>query len=179
MDPELTLEKAKRLVRQREAVCDQQHTLKREQIETSSVVDAMSLKLHQNSYKQVRAQVPKRCSRCGKNPHTRDACLAKDVTCRRCQKKGHFAETCRTKTVHDVEQDRSAIDSFYLDTIQDAQDSTFWTTDVKVNDVSITFKVDTGAEVTAISEAILKDLGSPEVNKPTKKLVVQMDNPCT
>ena len=71
--------------------------------------------------------------------------------------------------VHDVEQDRSAVDSFYLDTIQDAQDSTFWTTDVKVNDASITFKVDTVAKVTAISEATLKVLGSPEVNKPTKK----------
>ena len=70
MDPELTLEKAKRLVRQREAVHDQQHTLKREQIETSNVVDAISLKSCQNSYKQVRAQAPKRCSRCGKNPHT-------------------------------------------------------------------------------------------------------------
>ena len=43
MDTELMLEQAKRLVRQR-AVHDQQHTLKREQIEMSSVVDAMSLK---------------------------------------------------------------------------------------------------------------------------------------
>ena len=80
---------------------------------------------------------------------------------------------CHTKTVHDVGQDRSALGSFYLDTIQDAQDSTrlpSGTTDVKVNDVSITFKVDTGAEVTAISEATLKVLDSPEVNKPTKKL---------
>ena len=84
---------------------------------------------------------------------------AKDVTCRKCQKKGHFAAMCLT-----------ALDRFYLDTIQDTQDTNFWTTDINVNNVTITFKVDTGAEVTAISKDTLRVLGSPEVTKPSKKL---------
>ena len=34
------------------------------------------------------------------------------------------------------------LDSFYLDTVHDAQNSTFWITDVRVNNISVTFKVD-------------------------------------
>ena len=34
------------------------------------------------------------------------------------------------------------LDSFYLDTIHDIEDSTFWMTDVRVDKISVTFKVD-------------------------------------
>ena len=73
---------------------------------------------------------------------------------------------CRTKILHNVEQDNPTLDSFYLDTIHDTEDSTFWITDVKVNGVAVTFKVDTGAAVTAISV----DFGQLEVKKPGKKM---------
>ena len=69
-----------------------------------------------------------------------------------------------------VEQGSPTLDSFYLDTIENSQDTNFWTTDVDVNNVTITFKVDTGAEVTVISEETLKVLGSPVTTTPTKKL---------
>ena len=171
MDPELTLEKAKTLVRQREAVREQQQTLKGEKMETPSLIDAMShTSHHKNSQRQLTSEPPKKCIRCGKNPHPRDACPAKDVICNKCQKKGHFAARCLTKAVHNVEQDSPTLDSFYLDTIENSQDTNFWTTDVDVNNVTITFKVDTGAEVTAISEETLKVLGSPVTTTPTKKL---------
>ena len=38
----------------------------------------------------------------------------------------------------------STLDSFYLDTINDIEDLTFWMTDVRVNNISVTFKVDIG-----------------------------------
>ena len=72
---------------------------------------------------------------------------------------------CFTKAIRNVEQDSSALESFYLDTIQNTQDTNFWTTDVKVNNVTVTFKVDTGAKVTAISEETLTTLGSSLVTK--------------
>ena len=174
-EPELTLERAKTLVRQREAVRVQQQTLKGEKMETPSLVDAMSHKpnrkpSHHKSQRQLTSEPPKKCIRCDRNPHPRDACPAKDVTCRKCQKKGHFAAVCLTKAVHNVEQDNPALDSFYLDTIENSQDTNFWTTNVNVNNVTVSFKVDTGAEVTAISEETLKVLGSPVVAKPTRKL---------
>ena len=77
---------------------------------------------------------------------------------------------CRTKILHNVEQDNLTLDSFHLDTIHDTEDSTFWMTDVKVNNISVTFKVDTGAEVTAVSESTLQTLGQLEVSMTDKKL---------
>ena len=38
----------------------------------------------------------------------------------------------------------STLDSFYLDTINDTEDLTFWMTDVRVNNISVTFKVEIG-----------------------------------
>ena len=42
--------------------------------------------------------------------------------------------------------------------------------DVKVNNISVTFKLDTGAEVTTISESTLQTLGQLKVSIPDKKL---------
>ena len=77
---------------------------------------------------------------------------------------------CRSKIFHNVKQDNPTIDSFYLDTIHDTEGSTIWMTDVKVNNISVTFKVDTGAEITAVSESTLQTLGQLEVSMPDKKL---------
>ena len=77
---------------------------------------------------------------------------------------------CRTKILHNVKQDNLTSGSFYLDTIHDTEDLTFWMMDVKVNIIAVTFKVDTDAEVTTISEDTLQTLGQLEVNMPDKKL---------
>ena len=104
------------------------------------MVDVVSHKQHQKNRKssqqkagqrQSTPEQHKKCIRCGKNPHSQDACPAKDATCRKCQKKGHFTAMCFTKAIRNVEQDSSALGSFYLDTIQNTQDTNFWTTDVK------------------------------------------------
>ena len=65
------------------------------------------------------------------------------------------------------------LDSFYLDTIHDTEDSTFWMTDVRVNNISVTLKIKwtyVGAEVTAVSESTPQTLGQLEVSMPDKKL---------
>ena len=46
---------------------------------------------------------------------------------------------CRTKILHNVEQDNLTSDSFYLDTIHDTEGSIFWMTDVKVDNIFVTF----------------------------------------
>ena len=53
--------------------------------------------------------------------------------------KSHFSVMCRTKILHNVEQDNLTLDNFYLDAIHDIEDSTFWMTDVKVNNLSVIF----------------------------------------
>ena len=63
------------------------------------------------------------------------------------------------------------LDSFYLDTIHDTEDPTFWMTDVKVNNISVIFKVDIyRCRGNAVSESTLQTLGQLEVSMPDKKL---------
>ena len=62
-------------------------------------------------------------------------------------------------------------DSFYLDTIHDTEDSTFWMTDVRVNNISVTFKVDIRRyRGNGSLRKYPKTLGQLEVSMPEKKL---------
>ena len=144
--------------------------IKEDRLEAPQLFEAVGQKNQKGTKKQTSTPPQKQCTPCGKDQHPRNACPAKEAICRKCQKKSHFAVMCRTKILHNVEQDKPTLDSFYLDTIHDTEDSTFWMTDVKVNNISVTFKVDIGAEVTAISESTLQIWGQLEVSMPDKKL---------
>ena len=63
----------------------------------------------------------------------------------------------------------SALDSVFLDMVEDSQYAKYWTAIICVNGFEISFKLDTGAEVTAITEKSLL-LGSPQLNQPIRKL---------
>ena len=98
LDADLTLEKAKKSIRQREAIREQQTILD----ETNGAnVDAMhnsrgrgqrdrrpgDAKHRSNRPKHSEKQQPlspKRCTRCGKETHTRSKCPAKDAVCHNC-----------------------------------------------------------------------------------------------
>ena len=67
---------------------------------------------------------------------------------------------CRTKSVVQVEV-TDEMDETFLDTVSNGQKSSTWITRIQVNGKSIPFKMDTAAEVTAISE---------ETHKLLKKL---------
>ena len=82
---------------------------------------------------------------------------------------------CQTKILHNLKQDNPTLDSFYLDNIHDTGDSTFWLIDVKVNNISIIFEVDTGAEITEVSESTPQTLRQLEVSAcQTRNCVDQM-----
>ena len=89
MDPELTLEKAKTVVRQREVVCEQQVTLKGDRLEAPQLLEVVGQMNQKSIKRQTNAppHVQKWCTRCGKDQHPHDACPEKDATCRKCQKK--------------------------------------------------------------------------------------------
>ena len=55
------------------------------------------------------------------------------------------------------------MDETFLDTVSNGQKSSTWITRVQVNGKSIPFKMDTGAEVTAISEETHKLLKKPRL----------------
>ena len=139
MDPELTLEKAKTVVRQREIIHEQQVTIMGDRLEALQLLEAVGQMNQKGTKTQTSTPPQKQCTQCGKDQHPCNACPAKEATCRKWQKKGYFVVMCRTKILHNVEQDNPTLDSFYLDTIHDTEDSTFWMKDVKVNNISVTF----------------------------------------
>ena len=92
----------------------------------------------------------KQCTRCGKGQHPKDKCPAKEAACYRCQRKGYFGAQCFAKSVAELSSD-SYLDVALLDIVSFTHESA-WLAKVKLCDQDTTFKLDTGAEVTAISE---------------------------
>lgn len=183
LDPTLTLEKAKKMVRQQEAVGEQQQLLK-----GTAAVDANSLDELQprrdrrkpwrgsrdrprksaNKTTNARSQ-SKPCQRCGRGQHSRDKCPAREATCHTCKKKGHYSSQCFSKTVSTVESTND-MDAAYLDTVSASKESA-WLTQIQVNgEKNISFKMDTGAEVTAISVNTHEQLKKPRLTTASKIL---------
>ena len=142
LDAELTLEKAKTKVRQREAVREQQRVL------SSNTPSAGLGEVHshkrftpnnggqrrharghgdRNGQARARDMPPsKQCTQCRRSPHPREQCPARDATCHRCNKKGHYGAQCLTK--------RKQVSS---------TQTTAWLTTLNLKGHSTQFKLDT------------------------------------
>ena len=110
------------------------------------------------------------CIRCGGHSHPREPCPAKDVTCHRCQKRGHYSSKCLTKVrISELTQDQS-LDSAFLGTVDPQPSTTVWYITLSVNGHDTQFKINMGAEVTAVSEETYQRLKSPQISTPRKTL---------
>ena len=142
--PELTLEQAKTMVRQKEAVHEHQQVLKGvndgavEGLRSKSARSKSAEEKHrfqnpvvksQYAEEKYRASKPvsskqsKNCMRCGKGQYSWHSCPARDVTCHRCQRKGHYSSQCRSRTVAEVEsstEEESCMDTAYIDALSQA-----------------------------------------------------------
>ena len=180
MDPDLTLEKAKMQVRQREAIHEQEQILK-QPVETS--VAAVH---HKTTYKgnpshgrkpqyskKPAAPTPTKCTHCGREAHKRQQCPARDATCHKCNKKGHFGSQCFSKIgkrVGDITSaDQGGQDFAYLSTLG-GHSSECLCIPISINGIVVDFKVDTGAEVTAITGATYNLISTPTLDNPSKSL---------
>ena len=180
LDADLTLEKAKKMVRQREAVHEQE-------LELNKPGESMTLaEVHRPgptkkgfskkprvfgskaNAKQSYKPQQKQCSRCGKGSHPYDKCPAKEAICHCCKKKGHYSSQCFTKSISEISEE-CHLDTAFLDTVVTNQ-ATSWTTKIQLNGQETHFKLDTGAEVTAISRQTLMSLGKQKLDKPEKNL---------
>ena len=91
-----------------------------------------------------------------KGPHPRQQCPAKDAVCYNCRKKGHCSGQCLSKSSRGATKVSEIITTedpsvAYLSTIGTREEIS-WLTTVAVNSEPMKFKVDTGAEVTALTE---------------------------
>ena len=139
MDPELTLEKAKKLIRQSEAVHEHQVILQQTgNADKSATVEQIrhkaSRRANHPQARNTQNQQQSKCKRCGNKPHTLHKCPARDSTCHKCKKKGHYSSQCFSKTVNDVttEQLEENLDVTYLSAIVSEKDSC-WTVNIKIN----------------------------------------------
>ena len=177
MEPDLTLDKAKRLIRQRDAVKEQQQALKLP-IKEESTLDAVSKK----NPKRILPAIPSQqklsqanCRRCGRGSHSRQFCPAREA---RCNRKGHYGAQCQSNTIAELtaqvnQTEVSYQETAYLDTIE-VTDRNMWEVKIDVEDKSVRFKVDTGAEVTVLSDSTWKSL---KLSTPLRKARISLCGP--
>nr|XP_037270156.1 uncharacterized protein LOC119161741 [Rhipicephalus microplus] len=85
---------------------------------------------------------PSTCEFCGRAPHPRSNCPARNSVCNFCKKKGHFAEVCRAR------QAKQKLGSIHLHAVGTPAAAKF--VDITVDNYTAQFKVDSGAEVSAV-----------------------------
>ena len=111
------------------------------------------------------------CGKCGNAQHTtRDqTCRARGRRCLKCHKKGHFATVCYGKNVKEVTSADDIGDTFFLDSVDcDGEDDQAWHTVLHVCGKRVKFKIDTGADITVMSEATYRGLTLKPKLQPSK-----------
>ena len=141
LDADLTLDKAKTKVRQREAVAEQQKVLKGhstlEEVHTGKRTQFPRKSTgRKGSGSGSTSSARKKCTRCGKESHPRPA---KEAECHKC---GHYSSCCFSKKVAEVTTE-NVLSSAFLDTV-DVEQSNTWIATVSLNNRATNFKLDTG-----------------------------------
>lgn len=93
------------------------------------------------------------CDYCG-SVHERFKCPAYGQRCAKCKRLNHFARVCRVHTVHQ----ENAIDQVRSYTSA----SNDWCIDLQINNNTIKFKLDTGADVNVLPYRFLSKIGIKE-----------------
>ena len=119
---DLSLEKAKKVVRQKEAVHEHQQVLREGESKSYPIhLEAVRARPGQRPWERPGhrqrskqgigdtkpSQPKKHCTRCGGSPHSRERCPARDVTCHKCRKKGHYAAQCFSRNVSAIRAEQT------------------------------------------------------------------------
>ena len=175
MDPDLTLMKAKRSVCWQKAIHGQQEILNKPEeeipIQTFSSQKPVRQPGNNQSQRPTQQSQPvnwgQKCSYCGKGPHPKQSYPSRKVTCHKCSKKGHYSPVCCSKAVAMVSEVQE--NSSFLDTIHETA-GTSWIAPIKIDGQEIVFKLDTGAEATAMSTKTFETLKNIKLQESTKIL---------
>ena len=187
LDTDLTLSTAVLKARQSKQVSSQQGELLGQQ---PVAIDTISHKFPKKKISYSRPPRPgkeidpqpkhntrNQCKWCGCEPHAHCVCSAKEATCNHCRTMGHYEKVCQKKrrNLHELElspQDEGFFaappmtDDFFMGVLTlDVLNSPL-TNDVSVGGTMVRFKVDTGADVTAIPASIHTQLSVPLQTTP-------------
>ena len=100
-------------------------------------------------------------TRCGRSaPHSRHDCPAREAICHKCSKKCHYSTVCCTAgSIQRVQSSPIMEDTDeFLGAIETKSSHRSWTVPLLLNDVSVDFKIDTGADMTVILETVFRQL---------------------
>ena len=172
MDPKLTLEKAVAQSRQAESVRKQQAIIQCSHSQPQPAnIDAVSPGRQQQQplqepqpairkSTQLTQGTQSKCPNCGKGfPHDHRNCPARNATCNKCGKLGHFQAVCRSSTRVEVFSDNSEVlEAVYIHDLANhrAWRNDSWLVTLQLNGQPVTFKMDTGADVTVIPMSVLR-----------------------
>lgn len=181
LDPRLTLESAIAQVRQSEAVKQQQPLLRGKPdtpvgavLRAGGGTRAIRGGRSNSSTTSRRPATTEGCPRCGKRPnHDRAQCPARDQICRSCNKRGHFRAVCRSaarvRGVHAQAHPEASEDAF-LGAVSGNGNHDAWTVELTLQGRTVTLYIDTGAEVTVITEDMWRAVGEPQLETPDRTL---------
>ena len=163
LQADLMLESAVTAAIQTEQVKKQQASLKGELVGDGKQkqVDAVEKEKSQGKRHRKRGQhskPPSTCTRCGRSPlHNKSECPAKDEQCHQCGKRGHFKRMCRNPPrVNTIQQEA------FLGEVKAKKDSQ-WMVELLLNGSPVSFKVDTGADMTVVPEKTFKSIKGSEL----------------
>lgn len=113
-----------------------------------------------------------KCQRCNFN-HRFKECPAYGKTCNACSKPNHFASVCKSRNINCIEND---YDEFYVGSVEtkctsgtyDAIDSTRWFERVRIQNLDVAFKIDTGAEMNVLPLHVYRRLNLNVELQPAK-----------
>ena len=168
-EPNLTFKKAFELSQSAEAA-----EKNARELQASQKPKGASLVGYHQSPRSKGPAPPTPCYRCGDKQHSAQDCRFKTAECHHCRKKGHTAKVCRSKdkrgqphkgpVTHTTSKPASThhvLDEAPTEEVEDSPYALYHVTThtaapilatVKVNDVSLTMEVDTGASLSFISE---------------------------
>ena len=164
LETDLTLESVKKSIRQKEAVRQQS-----KELATSTKQHLVEDVTRQTTRQPPRSRAgtaskpqdsvtPLKCIRCGRRKHQgNEKCPAKNVRCHNYKKRGQFKAHCLSKTSQastgEVEAEEEG--AAFLGMLS-SESSSSWRSTVSFNHKAVEFKLDMGAEVTAVSEETYK-----------------------
>ena len=108
------------------------------------------------------------CDRCGRKHSASDKCWALSAKCFRCDRVGHFAKMCRARFVNEAEnireEDYDNSELLLYNISIDSLDGVHkpWYEKIRVNNVYVEFKLDSGADASVMSLRAFKEAGLDE-----------------